>query len=213
MKGVASGNKTILLESYNQVKLYRDALRDDTGLWKHIVLGTNTTEDFSHWATGNAWAAYGMLRVLSAFNHSSFGSVLKTQQTDLVSWTQEIITSAWAHQQANGTLFNHIDEPESSTFADSSGTALLAAATFRLATFFSTTTSQNIQAAIKARELVMASLDKDGWLTHVVDPLDWHSAGQKSPEAQAFVITLEAAYRDWQSVVTGLDNNEIGLLV
>lgn len=209
-QGVRSANKTTLLESYHQIKLYRDALRDESGLWKHIVQGNNATWDFSHWATGNGWAAYGMLRVLNTFNHSSFGPVLKAEQADLVSWTQEIIDGVWAYQQANGTLLNHIDEIASNTFVDSSGTALLAAATFRLASFTyhrssaTAAPSKNIQAAIKARELVLASIDPDGWLINVVDPLDWHSAGQKSPEGQAFVILLEAAHRDWQSLTTGI---------
>lgn len=189
-----------MLEAYHQIKLYRDALRDNSGLWKHIVFGSSGSQDPDHWGTGNGWAAHGMLRVLYTFRHSSFGPALQTEQANLVSWTQEILDGAWAHQKANGALLNRIDGQPSSTFVDMSGTALLAAATFRLASFTSAPPStKGIQSAIKARSLVLASVDNQGWLVNVVDPLDRHSPGEKSPEGQAFVIMLEAAYRDWQS--------------
>ncbi len=38
--GVSEGNPVYLDTAYKQIALYRDALLDeDTGLWKHIVLG------------------------------------------------------------------------------------------------------------------------------------------------------------------------------
>lgn len=38
--GVSEGNPVYLDTAYKQIKLYRDALLDeDSGLWKHIVLG------------------------------------------------------------------------------------------------------------------------------------------------------------------------------
>jgi hypothetical protein len=37
----------------------------------------------------------------------------------------------------------------------------------------------------------------DGWLTPVVNPLSFGQEGQNSPEGQAFVLELQAAYRDW----------------
>ena len=36
--------------AYDQCRLYRDALSDDSGLWKHVVLGT--WHDSTHWGTG-----------------------------------------------------------------------------------------------------------------------------------------------------------------
>jgi rhamnogalacturonyl hydrolase YesR len=51
--GVTTGNQSMLQEAYNQIKLYRDNLRDAGAgnLWKHIVLGSSGT-DSGHWSTG-----------------------------------------------------------------------------------------------------------------------------------------------------------------
>src|SRR6266851_6833561 len=55
---------TLLQTAYEQVKLYRDLLFDaDVGLWRHVTQGS--WSDNTHWATGNAWAVAGALRVLS----------------------------------------------------------------------------------------------------------------------------------------------------
>jgi hypothetical protein len=39
-----------------------------------------------------------------------------------------------------------------------------------------------------------------GWLSPVVDPLNVGSEGSQSPEGQAFVLMLYAAWRDWDAV-------------
>ena len=101
-------------------------------------------------------------------------------------------------QQANGTLLNYIDQPDS--FADSSSTALLAAATFRYASITGNTT--HIPAAICALQLIRNSVDKHGWLRNTVDPLQFSvpsGPGQHSPEGQSFVLLLEAAVSVWES--------------
>jgi hypothetical protein len=43
----------------------------------------------------------------------------------------------------------------------------------------------------------MVHFDVDGWLTPVVDPSLFGQSGSKSPEAQAFVLMMEASYQDW----------------
>lgn len=40
------------------------------------------------------------------------------------------------------------------------------------------------------------NLGDDGWLRNVVDPYVFFRPGGHSPEAQAFVVLLQAAYRD-----------------
>lgn len=174
--------------------MYRDALRDNSsGLWRHIVQGDSGSQDLSRWASGNGWAASGILRVLYTFRASSLSGQLQSQQSDLVKWAAEILDNAWRNQQDSGALLNHIDEAGS--FVDLSGTALLAAATFRLAVF--TSNPRNVGNAVKARKLVLNSIDGDGWLENVVNPYDWHEAGEHSAEGQAFVLMMEAAYREW----------------
>jgi hypothetical protein len=42
-----------------------------------------------------------------------------------------------------------------------------------------------------------------GWLSPVVDPLNVGSEGSQSPEGQAFVLMLYAAWRDWNAASNG----------
>lgn len=105
--------RTLMQTAYDQCRLYRDALADESGLWKHVVLGS--WQDNTHWATGkevvliavcldfdyglgNAWAAAGMLRVHQALNHSSQAKQFTAQQTNLTQWIDEILEASWAHQ-------------------------------------------------------------------------------------------------------------------
>lgn len=44
------GAQALLQVAYDQCRLYRDALRDPSGLWRHIALGN--WQDDSHWGTG-----------------------------------------------------------------------------------------------------------------------------------------------------------------
>ncbi|KAL1944224.1 hypothetical protein VTO73DRAFT_3409 [Trametes versicolor] len=195
LKG-GSGGLSLLQIAYKQCKLYRQYLRDPSGLWKHIVLGNG--QDLHHWGTGNAWAAAGMLRVLQTISHSKLSSKMQTEQADLKSWINEIVSASWQHQHSNGTLFNYIDE--SNTFADTSSTALLAAVTYRMATL--TGDTGHVSAADKAYNLIKASVDSNGWLRNTVDPETFNSpslAGSHSPEGQAFVLLLHAAYRDFKA--------------
>jgi rhamnogalacturonyl hydrolase YesR len=92
-----SRGKSLLQTAYEQVKLYREVLFDqDVGLWRHIALGHGI--DPTHWATGNAWAAAGMLRVLATIQRSSAVESMKLQQLDLVCWVQETLNGVWKHQ-------------------------------------------------------------------------------------------------------------------
>lgn len=43
-------NVSVIQASYDQCRLYRQYLRRSTGLWAHIILGTNP--DPGLWATG-----------------------------------------------------------------------------------------------------------------------------------------------------------------
>ncbi|KAI0082602.1 Six-hairpin glycosidase [Panus rudis PR-1116 ss-1] len=187
--------KSLIQIAYDQCRLYRDNLRDaDAGLWRHIVLGN--WQDNTHWGTGNAWAAAGMLRVLETIRRSPVSREFEPEKANLTTWIQEIINNTWTHQQNNGTLLNTLDDPTS--FADSSSTALLAATTYRMAVV--TKDLSHIPAANKAFRLIMDSIDEDGWLINTVDPMTFNTTsrpGEHSPEGQAFVLLLHAAWRDF----------------
>ena len=193
----------VMREAFDQIRLYRELMFDaGVGLWKHIVLGKG--EDLGFWSTGNAWAAAGIMRVLVTIKNSSLKDEFTAEQANLEGWALEIVHNMWKYQQPNGTLLNYANDPNS--FADSASTALLAAATYRLATHLETsdTTKQvnmtwALNAANRARSVVSRSIDIDGWLTNVVDPWNFPLRGTRSAEGQAFVLSLEAAYRDYQN--------------
>jgi len=195
LQGGPTGD-SLLQVAYEQVKLYRDVLFDESvGLWRHIALGNST--DPTHWGTGNAWAAAGSLRVLATIQRSCEANSMKSQQDDLLRWVGETLDGVWTFQKANGTLLNYIDEPDS--FSDTSSTALLAASTFRFASITGDRT--HIPAAIRALKLVRDSVDSKGWLLNTVDPLKFSAPsgpGRHSPEGQSFVLLLEAAVSAWQ---------------
>ncbi|KAF9076520.1 Six-hairpin glycosidase-like protein [Rhodocollybia butyracea] len=194
---VGGDNESYLLQTaYEQISLYRDVLRDDDGLWRHVDLGS--WQDNTHWATGNGWAAAGMLRVLETFNHSSVATDFTGESANLTLWIQEIINAAWQHQTVNGTLLNIIDDPTS--FADSSGTALLASVTYRMAVYLNDTSL--IPYADKAFQLVQSSIDEHGWLRNTADPEAFSipsAANSSSPEGQAFILLAQSAYEQFVS--------------
>jgi rhamnogalacturonyl hydrolase YesR len=95
--GPGSVGETLLQTAYEQVKLYREVLFDEAvGLWRHIALGNGT--DPTHWATGNAWAAAGMLRVLATIRQSCAADMMRLQQDDLVQWVGETLDGVWKFQ-------------------------------------------------------------------------------------------------------------------
>ncbi|KAI0253056.1 Six-hairpin glycosidase-like protein [Lactifluus subvellereus] len=196
LQGGSAGHR-LLRKAYAQVRSYREVLFDeDVGLWRHIALGNGT--DPTHWGTGNAWAAAGALRVLATIQQSCAADSMISEQDDLVQWVQDTLDGVWQFQQANGTLLNYIDQPDS--FADTSSTALLAASTFRFASM--TGDNTHIPAAIRALELIRCSIDDQGWLNGTVDPLKFSAPsppGRHSPEGQSFVLLLEAAVSAWCS--------------
>lgn len=193
LKGGLPG-RNLLQIAYDQCRLYRDALRDDSGLWRHITLGS--FEDKTHWATGNGWAAAGMMRVLSTMNHTSDARRFADHQANLTKWIDEILTESWSHQRPDGGLFNVIDDPKS--FMDTSSTALIASVTYRMAVFRNDTSL--IPAANRALKLVKNNVDGDGWLQNTVNPITFRDplpTTEHSPEGQAFLLLLQAAWHSF----------------
>ncbi|CAE6446088.1 unnamed protein product, partial [Rhizoctonia solani] len=198
--GVLTDNQTLVEESYNQIKLYRDVLADDTGMWQHIRLGS--FEDRGYWSTGNGWAAMGMLRVLVTIRGSQWSRSMRKHVSDLENWTEEILNAMWPKLTNQGMFYNYADD--SSTFQDAASAALIAASTYRLSLV------SGIHTHLPSAERVHAALSNvgpstnpnarvtpDGWLTPVVNPHSFEEEGQESAEGQAFVLQMHAAWADW----------------
>jgi rhamnogalacturonyl hydrolase YesR len=196
--GVTTGNKTLLQDAHTQIKLYRDALRDSKShsLWKHVVQGTSGNDE-GHWATGNAWAAAGMLRVAATIKHSSFSDDLKDEYKDLINWTKEIHGGMYRHLRSDGLFTNYVDN--TSTFTDAAGATLLAASVYRISNLADV--HDHVSQAEQTRKAIAANghIDSNGWLTPVVNPHAYGEEGSQSPEGQAFVLQMQAAYKDWQA--------------
>lgn len=93
---------------------------------------------------------------------------------------------------------------DESSFVDTSSTALLAAVTYRMAVL--TKDTSNVDAADKAFSYIKTQIDSNGWLANTVDPLTFttpSASGSHSPEGQAFVLLLQAAYRDYSLAKSG----------
>ncbi|KAJ9103744.1 hypothetical protein QFC21_002204 [Naganishia friedmannii] len=192
--GYLHSNQTLLQEAYTQCSLYRSGLQDpSTKLWRHIAQGTGTS-DPGLWATGNAWAAAGMLRVLATIIKSPYSDAMASQRADLQTWSDEIITAAKSRTAKDGLVRNYIDN--TSTFEDTAGSTLLAAAAYRLATMNLTTAhvdfANQIHSTVAARHI-----NSTGYLTGAVDPLNFGKQGTYSPEGQAFVLLMQVAYKEY----------------
>jgi rhamnogalacturonyl hydrolase YesR len=95
--GPGSEGDQLLQTAYEQIKLYREVLFDqDVCLWRHIALGNGT--DPTHWATGNAWAVAGMLRVLATIQQSCAADSMWQEQNDLIQWVGETLDGVWKYQ-------------------------------------------------------------------------------------------------------------------
>jgi rhamnogalacturonyl hydrolase YesR len=205
--GLLTNNQSQLENAYNQISLYRKYLRDTTAgnLWAHIVLGSGKEigNDPGHWSTGNAWAAAGMLRVLATIQASPFSSSMSSQQNDLSDWVTEIHAAMYPHLDPDSSLFfNYADQMF--TFLDASSTALLASTVYRHSLLRNV--HHYLPMAEKSRQALfttnsdgstLAHFTSDGWLRPVVNPDGFGSEGSDSPEGQAFILDMQAAWTDW----------------
>lgn len=102
---------------------------------------------------------------------------------------------------ASGLLRNYFDDD--TWFADCSGTALLAAITFRVAVLEPEMFGKTyVHWALRKLDAVSRCIDEDsGIVRPVVNPLKESQRTPLdgvSPEGQAFVVLMYAACRDWK---------------
>ncbi|KAH8105379.1 Six-hairpin glycosidase-like protein [Cristinia sonorae] len=197
--GVLANNQSLVSEAYNQIKLYRKYLLDTNanGLWKHIAMGSKIPPDDGHWSTGNGWAAAGMLRVQGTIKNSPLSKKFKNEQKDLSNWVSEILNAMYPHMNSDGLFTNYADN--GNTFPDAASAALLASVTYRHALL--NKVHKNLPSAEQSRLAISSkNFDSDMWLQPVVNPHSFGQAGSKSPEGQAFVVEMQAAWKDWIAV-------------
>ncbi|GAA5913729.1 hypothetical protein JCM8208_003868 [Rhodotorula glutinis] len=200
--GVATSDRSMVEEAYNQLKLYRSHLQSSTsGSWRHVV-GGGSFADAGLWNTGNGWAAHGIVRVLATMQNSEWDATFADEKADLASWATEILTSAFSHIKSDGLLPNYYDSASGSSFSDAAGSALLAASTYRLAQLGGTSSPYLLNTAATIRSAVNSKISSStGWVSPVVNPLSFKAQSSASPEGEVFLLLLEAAWRDYSALV------------
>jgi len=212
--GAYSCNITLLEIAYNQAKQYRRILQDPAlKVWRHILSGS--WEEPGFWSTGNGWAAAGMMRVYATFNNlrePRLRKITTPWRKDLAQWTAEVVKGAYAFQYPDSLLLpNYFATTNSShNYPECSGTALIAAAAYRLAVFEPQCVKDLPMDKIDAARVAIFTKyvnKKTGAVAPVVDPLDWNAVkafngsepevGFVSPEGQAFVLLLFEAWKDY----------------
>ncbi|CAE6397183.1 unnamed protein product [Rhizoctonia solani] len=202
--GAATGNQTLLQVAYDQCRLYRDALRlPEPGLWAHIYSDDRKNfDDKGLWATGNAWAAKGMLNVAVLIDKS--GQNMTTQVSDLKGWVKEILNGTFTRLDSDNLVPNYMDNTgsgdNSDTFGDAAASALLAATAYRAAYRWPTDFGKfYTDSADKINDSVMSKITDLGLLSPIVDPLSWHVKGILGTESQAFGLMMYAGWKDWKN--------------
>ena len=200
-------------DAVTQCELYCKILKTESGCLKHIANAAGTEDgdgvkkDEGLWSTGNGWAAAGMARVLATLRKSKFAAETKEEQKALVHMTRSILDGAmYFDTDPSGLLRNRLDDE--TWFGEAAGTALIAATVFRMAVLEPEVFGERYtEWALRKMEVVKKCVDEDtGTVRPVVNPTtdDQRSPlDGVSPEAQAFVVLLYAAWRDWKRVVGG----------
>ena len=208
-QAIASSNQSLLREAGGQCQLQQDILRPQAshngsrGLWQHIV-GPDEAQDLGLWATGNGWAAAGMMRVLATMLKWRPSSEWTFAQDKLKRSIIDILDGA-AHAAKKGQpplLYNYLDD--GSWFGDAAATALVASVTYRMAVLAPEVTKErHITFADECRKAVVAHVNNTtGLVAPTVDSLDWKNrtpSEDGSPEGQSFAVMMFSAYRDYVS--------------
>lgn len=210
--GAHTNNETLLREAVNQCRKYRQIMRANTtepyqGTWHHII--GPQSQDLGLWSTGNAWAAAGMARVLATLMKSPMKLSWRESAGNDLSWfIREILDGARNSPHDGGLLRNYLSDTSSSRgFGEVSGSSLLAAVAYRMVLLRPKTYgSKYINWADGIRKTIARNdargaphVKSTGVVTPAVNPLNWKDpkpVTTGSPEGQAFVVLMYAAWRD-----------------
>ncbi|KAL5524746.1 hypothetical protein ACEPAF_9892 [Sanghuangporus sanghuang] len=199
--GALTNDQSLLQQAFDNVRLYREALLIDgpTGrLWAHIYNEDEASFwDKGLWATGNAWAALGIIRVEETIRKSAFADQMRDQLNELQSWTKEILDGTFAAIRSEDDLIpNYIDS--NNTFGDAAASAALASVAYRAAVISSDVFGSNYtEIAGRIAKAVLNGVDEIGVISPYVDPLSWEEVGLLSTEGQAFALMMVAGWRAW----------------
>ncbi|UZJ51095.1 hypothetical protein CBS101457_000415 [Exobasidium rhododendri] len=219
---VATQNESLLRDAIQQCRLYRQVLRANTsqewnGLWVHIV--GPASQSLGIWSTGNGWAALGLARVLGTVKHWKRSADWEDEQHELIGYMMEIFTGLngvsmryterhydLQAEPQTGLLRNYLVGGSSSQndrsvkwFGEGAGSAALVAAALRLAVMEPAIARPLLGDLKSIREAVISRVNSTGYLEPTVNPLDWFTSvpdTNGSPEGQAFISMMGAAWRD-----------------
>lgn len=210
---VQTNNDTLLDVAIEQCNLYHDVLgtasdqAEDTnpwhaaGLWQHFVGTASESSDVGIFSSGNGWAATGMSRVLATALHSPLAAdpALLGRLRDNIRALLDGVIALDNAEPDEPLLRNYLND--TAWFAESSGTALLAATAYRVAELEPERFGRKYVAWADAkREVITGMIGSDGLLTPVVNADKWDdpTPATASSDAQNFAILLFAAYRSSQ---------------
>lgn len=218
---VATNNATLLNETINQIGLYRDVLRNNSGpashWWLHVS-ANNSDADLRPWSSGNAYVVAGLARVLATTVHWGPTASWTSEQTNLKTWIREITDAvkdnaligavspavARVAQDDQGLIPNYLAgtgvDRTVGTFGEVTGTALMGSAIYRLLVLAPDWFEADYESyAGQLRSAIANHWFSNGVLSPSVMPYDAEStvpytAG--SAQAQSAGGLLYAAYRD-----------------
>lgn len=186
--------------------IYEAERKDVNGSWRHIVSEpSSSSDDLKPWSTSNAWALWGITRVLATVVNwegarQSDQFPFEPRRTELIHYAREIIDAAIRHDDhESGLLRNYLGDAEHA--GETSGTALVTAAVYRLVALDHATFVHYQDWADKKRRILEDCVMEDGVVgpaANALNHFDKEPIGGGSAEGQAFMLEMIAASRDWE---------------
>lgn len=189
------------------------------GVWQHIIGGGDHSPGL--WATGNAWALNGLVRVLAVLKNWPGASRLSDEASQVESMINSILNpivtctakeSCAMVDQANGLLKGYlVGGPQGPNQAlpvwpgDVTGSAGIASAIYRMAQLeVGNSTHLTLAHRIRTTISTKGHIDANGYVAPAMNPYNWNNnvPYTHSPEAQALVALMGTAYRGCVHVKT-----------
>ncbi|KAJ9609739.1 hypothetical protein H2200_006067 [Cladophialophora chaetospira] len=211
---------------YSDVLSTNIALEDGQscrGLWRHIVSDPPNLEpgvcctDPDVWLTSSAWAVAGMTRVLATITHwqpppksslsqPEYIKFQATSRTTLINLIASMLqcTRNQARDEGSDLLKNYLDgvshQSAAWAYGDAAGTALMAAAVYRLAVLLPETYGVPLwlKWADQSRRAVARHIDENGVVSPVADVghVPSKSPAKRTSEGQSMVVLMFSAWRN-----------------